>query len=93
MHFFIPKVLRAIRMAPKGHVATLCTLRAIIADTRETVVVRMPCAISFRSASLAPCQGWERTVAAMRCPRSRGQYRRHHHNSNRTRTWMSALIS
>jgi hypothetical protein len=31
-------------MAPKGHTATLLTLRALIADTRETVVVRLPLA-------------------------------------------------
>ncbi len=39
--FFFAKVLRAIRMAPKGHASTLRTLRALVADTGETVVVRM----------------------------------------------------
>jgi hypothetical protein len=32
-------------MAPKGHKGTLRALRALIADTRETVVVRMPHAL------------------------------------------------
>jgi hypothetical protein len=37
-------------MAPKGHASTLRTLRALVADTGETVVVRM---LFLQSPSLA----------------------------------------